>query len=168
MSEKRTYGFNVMGDWIKGQISSILSTLAGKLDVAATAINSSKLEGSTKAQVLSEVRSGLATTTQVAAKLDATATAANASKLEGKTKAQVVEEARLGLATTDTVASKLGTGDTAANSQKLGGSSKEQVIAEAIGAANLGTIASSDVFLSTVDPTPTDGKDGDFWITYVP
>ena len=130
MSEERTYGFNVMGVWVKGQISSILSTLAGKLDATATAINSSKLEGATKTQV--------------------------------------VEEARLGLATIDMMASKLGTGDTAANSHKLEGSSKEQVIAEAIEAANLGNIASSDVFLSTVDPTTTDGKDGDFWITYVP
>ena len=83
-------------------LDSTNQAVATKLDANATAVDSSKLEGSTKAQVIGEARNGLATTAQVGAKLDATATAANSSKLEGSTKAQVVAEALSGLGTAST------------------------------------------------------------------
>lgn len=66
------------------------------------------------------------------------------------------------------LSSKLGVEDTAVNSHLLEGATKAGVIAEAVEAANLGTIASSDIYVSTVDPLPTDGKNGDLWIKHTP
>lgn len=34
--------------------------------------------------------------------------------------------------------------------------------------ADLGTASSANIFVSTVDPTAADGKDGDLWIKYTP
>jgi len=148
-------------------IISELTTLVGqKLDATATAVDSAKLEGSTKAQVIGEARNGLATTAQVAAKLDATATAANSSKLEGSSKAEVVAEAVAGSA--GAIAAKLGKTEQAADSAKLEGRTKAQVITDVQTALALGTASKSNIFVSTVDPISTDGKDGDLWIKYTP
>ena len=109
--------------------------MADKLDKTATAVNSSKLEGKTKAQVVAEARSGLSSTSHnhsaadVGA-LDSNATAVNSAKLEGKTKAQLVSEARDGLSPSHSHP-YLGSGDTAVNSSKLEGKTKAEVVAEA-------------------------------------
>lgn len=62
--------------------------------------------------------------------------------------------------------SKLDATATAVDSAKLEGSTKAQVIATA--REGLGNIAGADIYVSTVDPLPTDGKDGDLWIKYTP
>lgn len=69
---------------------------------------------------------------------------------------------------TNLLSSKLGVEDTAVNSHLLEGSTKAEVISDVQTALNLGTIASSDIYVSTVDPLSTDGKDGDLWIKYTP
>jgi len=109
-------------------------------------------------------------TTLVGQKLDATATAVNSSKLEGSTKAEVIAAAVSGAeaALADDIAAKLDSTAQASDSAKLEGATKAAVVAEALEAANLGTIASSDIFVSTVDPVAADGKDGDLWIKYTP
>lgn len=190
-------------------IISELTTLVGqKLDATATAVNSSKLEGSTKAEVIAAAVSGAeaALADDIAAKLDRTAQASDSAKLEGRTKAQVVAEAVTAAETAlaDDLAGKLGVTATAANSSKLEGSSKAEVVAEAVAgsagaiaaklgkteqaadsaklegrtkaqvitdvqtALALGTASKSNIFVSTVDPISTDGKDGDLWIKYTP
>lgn len=103
-------------------------------------------------------------------KLGTTDTAANSSKLEGRTKAQVVAEAVTAAETAlaDDLAGKLGTTAQAADSAKLEGRTKAQVIADTTAALALGTAAKSNIFVSTVDPISTDGKDGDLWIKYTP
>lgn len=147
-------------------IANLTTMVSQKLDATATAVDSAKLEGFTKAQVIGEARNGLATTAQVAAKLDATATAANSSKLEGSSKAEVVAEAVAGSA--GAIAAKLGKTEQAADSAKLEGRTKAQVITDVQTALALGTASKSNIFVSTVDPISTDGKDGDLWIKYTP
>lgn len=109
-------------------------------------------------------------TTLVGQKLDATATAANSTLFEGRTKAQVVAEAVTAAETAlaDDLAGKLGVTATAADSAKLEGRTKAQVIADTTTALALGTASKSNLFVSTVDPQPADGKDGDLWIKYTP
>ena len=150
-----------------------LTTLVGqKLDATATAVNSSKLEGSTKAQVVSEavIAAETALVDDLAGKLGTAATAANSSKLEGSTKAQVVAQAVTAAETAlaDDLAGKLGTTAQAADSAKLEGRSKAEVMADTKTFLALGTASKSDIFVSTVDPISTDGKDGDLWIKYTP
>lgn len=119
-------------DGLMGAINAISSVLGSKLDATGTATNATRLENSTKAEVIAAAVSGAeaALADDISAKLDRTAQASDSAKLEGATKAGV--------------------------------------IAEAVAAANLGTIASSDIYVSTVDPLPTDGKNGDLWIKYTP
>ena len=81
-------------------IISELTTLVGqKLDATATAVNSSKLEGSTKAEVIAAAVSGAeaALADDIAAKLDRTAQASDSAKLEGSSKAQVISEVQTAL-----------------------------------------------------------------------
>lgn len=146
-----------------------LTTLVGqKLDATATAVNSQKLEGSSKAQVVTEAVAAAeaALADDLAGKLNATATAADSAKLEGSTKAQVVAEAVAGSA--GAIAAKLGKTEQAADSAKLEGRTKAQVITDVQTALALGTASKSNIFVSTVDPISTDGKDGDLWIKYTP
>lgn len=154
-------------------VISELTTLVGqKLDATATAVNSSKLEGSTKAEVIAAAVSGAeaALADDLAGKLDRTAQASDSAKLEGRTKAQVVAEAVTAAETAlaDDLAGKLGVTATAADSAKLEGRTKAQVIADTAAALALGTASKSNIFVSTVDPISTDGKDGDLWIKYTP
>lgn len=99
-----------------------------------------------------------------------TDTAVNSAKLEGSTKAEVIASAvaDAGGPLASGLATKLDRTAQASDSAKLEGVTKAGVIAEAVEAANLGTIASSDIYVSTVDPLPTDGKNGDLWIKYTP
>lgn len=154
-------------------VISELTTLVGqKLDATATAVNSSKLEGSTKAEVIAAAVSGAEAVLadDLAGKLDRTAQASDSAKLEGRTKAQVVAEAVTAAETAlaDDLAGKLGVTATAADSAKLEGRTKAQVIADTAAALALGTASKSNIFVSTVDPISTDGKDGDLWIKYTP
>lgn len=77
-----------------------LTTLVGqKLDATATAVNSQKLEGSSKAQVVTEAVAAAeaALADDLAGKLNATAQAADSAKLEGRTKAQVISDVQTAL-----------------------------------------------------------------------
>lgn len=109
-------------------------------------------------------------TTLVGQKLDANGTAVNSQRLEGSTKAQVVSEAVIAAETAlvDDLAGKLGTTAQAADSAKLEGRSKAEVMDDTKTYMALGTAAKADIFVSTVDPLPGDGKDGDLWIKYTP
>ena len=69
---------------------------------------------------------------------------------------------------TDHLNLKLGKTEQAADSAKLEGSTKAQVITDVQTALDLGTASKSNIFVSTVDPISTDGKDGDLWIKYTP
>lgn len=107
-------------------------------------------------------------TTLVGQKLDDNATAVNSSKLEGSTKAQVVAEAKTGMATQASVTTKLDAVAQATDSAKLEGRTKAQVMDDTKTYMALGTAAKADIFVSTVDPLPGDGKNGDLWIKYAP
>ncbi|EEZ85509.1 hypothetical protein VME_45710 [Vibrio harveyi 1DA3] len=64
----------------------------------AKSVDSAKLEGRSKAQVIAEARSGYQTTTAADAKyLGKSSKSVDSAKLEGRSKAQVVAEARSGL-----------------------------------------------------------------------
>lgn len=146
-----------------------LTTLVGqKLDATAQAADSALLQGSTKAQVVAEAVTAAETALadDLAGKLDTSATAANSAQLEGRTKAQVVAEAVAGSA--EAISAKLDKTAQAADSAKLEGRTKAQVIADTTAALALGTASKSNLFVSTVDPISTDGKDGDLWIKYTP
>ena len=133
----------------QNEVSDALDT---KLDATATAVDSAKLEGSSKAQVVTEAVAAAeaALADDLAGKLNATATAADSAKLEGSTKAQVVAEAVAGSA--DAIAAKLGKTEQAADSAKLEGRTKAQVISDVQTALNLGTASTANIFVSTVDP----------------
>lgn len=107
-------------------------------------------------------------TTLVGQKLDANGTAVNSQRLEGSTKAQVVAEAQVGMATQASVTTKLDATAQATDSAKLEGRTKAQVMDDTKTYMALGTAAKVDIFVSTVDPLPGDGKDGDLWIKYTP
>lgn len=77
-----------------------LTTLVGqKLDATATAVDSQKLEGSSKAQVVTEAVAAAeaALADDLAGKLNATAQAADSAMLEGRTKAQVISDVQTAL-----------------------------------------------------------------------
>ena len=63
---------------------------------------------------------------------------------------------------------KLNSDAQAFDSAKLEGRSKAEVMADTKTFLALGTASKSDIFVSTVDPISTDGKDGDLWIKYTP
>ncbi len=66
---------------------------------------------------------------------------------------------------TDTLlAQKLGKTETAVNASKLENTTKAQVLAEAY--AQVGTMGKRNVFISSVDPTGSQGAVGDIWLTY--
>ena len=128
-----------------------LTTLVGqKLDANAQATDSAKLGG--------QLPGYYATADQVASKLDSTATAADSQRLGGLLPGSY--------ATAEALAGKLGTGAQAADSAKLEGRSKAEVMADTKAFLALGTASKADIFVSTVDPISTDGKDGDLWIKY--
>jgi len=130
-----------------------LTTLVGqKLDANAQATDSAKLGG--------QLPGYYATADQVASKLDSTAAAADSQRLGGLLPGSY--------ATAEALAGKLGTGAQAADSAKLQGRSKAEVMADTKAFLALGTASKSDIFVSTVDPISTDGKDGDLWIKYTP
>lgn len=63
---------------------------------------------------------------------------------------------------------KLNSDAQAFDSAKLEGSTKAQVMDDTKTYMALGTAAKADIFVSTVDPLPGDGKNGDLWIKYTP
>ena len=297
MSTKRFFGFLEFSTWVKTMLDTVTLALTGKLDKSGKALDSSRLDGVTKENLIIEVLA----TANLDSKLDVTGQAADSAKLGGSNRAAVVSEARAGLvaksddfgqykvgatelsvllgalasgetlgtlqsafnafvaakatdleATTGTddtkyltakaanaaiqaavaelagtapealntitelaealsnnpeiitelttligtklsavqvqaivdaakdqldldilaaselAATKLNSDAQAADSALLEGVDKAGVIAETLAAANLGNVASANIFYSTVDPTPSDGVDGDLWITYVP
>lgn len=131
-----------------------------KLDTGGTAANSTLLGGRTLAQVIADAKAA----SNLDGKLDVTGKAADSFKLEGKTKAQVIAES----VTAANLGTKLDVTGKAADTTLFDGKTKAQVITETIAAANLGNIAHGDLFISTLEPQPTDGKDGDLWIVYIP
>ncbi|WP_345868417.1 phage tail protein [Shewanella algae] len=127
---------------VNGRMGAVTFTLN---DLTGIAGNSAKLEGKSKAQVIAEARSGLASSshTHDDRYLGLAAKAADSAKLEGKTKAQVVSEARSGLSVnghthddryfTEAEANSRFLGKTAraADSTLLEGRTKAQVVSEA-------------------------------------
>jgi hypothetical protein len=99
------------------------------LGKTAKAVDSSKLEGKTKAQVVSEARSGLSVS-HSHPYLASGGKSADTYKLEGKTKAQVVSEARSGLSVSHSHP-YLASGGKSADTYKLEGKTKAQVVSEA-------------------------------------
>lgn len=95
MSEKRFFGFVEFGAWVRAQVDGLTTLVGQKLDATATAANSSKLEGSSKAEVVAEAVAGSAGA--IAAKLGKTEQAADSAKLEGRTKAQVISDVQTAL-----------------------------------------------------------------------
>ncbi|PSW24507.1 hypothetical protein C9I94_10750 [Photobacterium swingsii] len=103
------------------------------LGKTAKAVDSAKLEGKTKAQVVAEARSGYLTSVSATSKfLGKTSKAADSAKLEGKTKSQVIAEARSGyLSATTAKSSYLAIKGKATDSAKLEGKTKAQIVSDA-------------------------------------
>lgn len=68
----------------------------------------------------------------------------------------------------DALDNKLDATAVAVDSAKLEGRTKAQVISDVQTALNLGTASTANIFVSTVDPVASDGKDGDLWIKHTP
>ena len=139
MSEKRFFGFWEFGAWVRSQVQ----TLTDYLNLELSEVNT-RMDGVDQTLQSKADQSALDSTNQVVA------TKANQNEVS------------------DALDTKLDATAAAVDSAKLEGTTKAGVIAEAVEAANLGTIASSDIYVSTVDPLSTDGKDGDLWIKYTP
>jgi len=128
-----------------------LTTLVGqKLDANAQAVDSAKLGGQAPAFY--------ATAAALGDKLDKNAAAADATRFGNQLPSHYATAAQVG--------NKLDATAQAADSAKLEGRTKAQVIADVQTALALGTASKSNIFVSTVDPISTDGKDGDLWIKY--
>lgn len=59
MSEKRFFGFGEFGAWVRSQIQTLTDHLNLKLGKTEQAADSAKLEGRSKAQVISDVQTAL-------------------------------------------------------------------------------------------------------------
>jgi len=120
------------GDMTESQVSTLINSLqldynnklGLKLDTTATAVNSALLENRTRAEIVAEARTGLATDTDVNAKL-------NASAVTGATSSSSASYVFTTAAVKTLLSGKLDSGARAANSLLFNGKTLAQVISQA-------------------------------------